>query len=62
MAGDTLFNGSVGRTDLPGGDWGLLAASLSKLMELDDDVVVVCGHGQNTTIGAERRDNPYINQ
>lgn len=62
VAGDTLFNGSVGRTDLPGGDWGLLAASLSKLMELDDDVVVVCGHGQNTTIGAERRDNPYINQ
>ena len=62
VAGDTLFNGSVGRTDLPGGDWGLLASSLSKLMELNDDVVVVCGHGQNTTIGAERRDNPYINQ
>jgi hydroxyacylglutathione hydrolase len=62
IAGDTLFNGSVGRTDLPGGDWNTLETSLSKLMELDDSTAVICGHGPNTTIGNERNANPFINK
>ena len=60
VAGDTLFAGSVGRTDLPGGDWSALQASLLKLKALPDDTRVVCGHGPMTTIGAEKRSNPYL--
>ena len=60
MAGDTLFAGSVGRTDLPGGDWSELQASLLKLKALPDDTRVVCGHGPMTTIGTEKRTNPYL--
>lgn len=62
LAGDTLFAGSVGRTDLPGGDIGKLASSLKELMKLPDDTYVVPGHGPHTTIGAERRTNPYVVQ
>ena len=60
LSGDTLFAGSIGRTDLPGGDMAVLTASLKKLTELPDETVVVPGHGAETTIGEERRSNPFI--
>ena len=63
IAGDVLFQGSIGRTDLPGGDFDTLMKSImEKLMSLPDDVVVFPGHGPATTIGAERRSNPFILQ
>ena len=63
FAGDTLFSGSVGRTDLPGGSTSTLIESIhTKLMVLDDQVQVYPGHGPMTTIGAERRHNPFINR
>ena len=59
--GDCLFEGSVGRTDLPGGNSEQLAESIrTKLYTLPDETVVVCGHGDNTTIGAEKRSNPFV--
>ena len=59
--GDCLFEGSVGRTDLPGGNAEQLAESIrTKLYTLPDETVVVCGHGDNTTIGAEKRTNPFV--
>lgn len=61
FSGDTLFAGSVGRTDLPGGSWDVLQDSIEKkLLVLDDDVVVYPGHGPSTTIGEERLDNPFL--
>lgn len=61
IAGDTLFAGSVGRTDLPGGDMRTLMSSIhSKLLPLPDDTVVVPGHGPKTTIGEERESNPFL--
>jgi glyoxylase-like metal-dependent hydrolase (beta-lactamase superfamily II) len=60
IAGDTLFAGSVGRTDLPGGDWDTLAESLKKLKVLPDETRVICGHGPGTTIGIEKKNNPYL--
>ena len=61
LVGDTLFAGSVGRTDLPGGSTQTLLDSINEqLLTLDDDVVVHCGHGPATTIGAERRGNPFL--
>jgi hydroxyacylglutathione hydrolase len=61
LAGDTLFAGSVGRTDLPGGNSRTLIDSIqTRLMTLPDETVVVPGHGENTTIGDEREDNPFI--
>ena len=60
IVGDTLFYQSVGRTDLPGGDGRLLEQSLKKLMELPDETVVYSGHGPKTTIGKEKRTNPFI--
>ena len=62
FVGDTLFAGSVGRTDLPGGSTGTLIESIqTRLMPLSDEVRVYSGHGPNTTIGRERIGNPYIN-
>ena len=62
LAGDTLFAGSVGRTDLPGGDGPMLIRSIhEKLLPLPDTTIVVPGHGPNTTIGEERQSNPFIN-
>jgi len=62
VTGDTLFADSVGRTDLPGGSHEILMASIKeKLMPLEDDTLVWPGHGPSTTIGHERRLNPYIN-
>jgi hydroxyacylglutathione hydrolase len=61
LAGDTLFAGSIGRTDLPGGSFEQLMASMAeKILPLDDDVAVLPGHGPATTIGRERRTNPFI--
>ena len=59
--GDVLFNGSVGRTDLPGGNHETLIRSIiDKLLPLGDDVGFICGHGAGSTIGHERRTNPFI--
>ena len=61
--GDVLFQGSIGRTDLPGGDYPLLMQTIGdKLMVLPDETHVLSGHGPATTIGAERRSNPFLNQ
>jgi len=61
FTGDTLFRGSVGRTDLWGGDMDVLLASLrQRLMVLDDDTRVIPGHGPETTIELERRNNPFL--
>lgn len=61
LAGDTLFAGSVGRTDLPGGSHEQMLASIAdKLLPLDDATVVLPGHGPGTTIGRERAANPYL--
>lgn len=62
IAGDALFSGSIGRTDLPGGDYDTLIQSISeKLLTLPPEVVVYCGHGPETTIGEESRTNPFLN-
>lgn len=59
--GDVLFRGSVGRTDLPGGDHETLIASIkNKLFPLGDDVNFICGHGPGGNIGEERRTNPFL--
>ncbi len=59
--GDVLFRGSVGRTDFPYGDHAaLIAAIKTKILPLGDDVAFVCGHGPQSTIGAERKSNPFI--
>jgi glyoxylase-like metal-dependent hydrolase (beta-lactamase superfamily II) len=61
FVGDTLFAGSIGRTDLPGGDYPTLIASIkSVLFAFGDDAVVHPGHGPDTTIGRERRTNPFL--
>lgn len=61
FSGDVLFLDSVGRTDLPGGDSATLARSINQqLLTLPDDTRVLPGHGPETTIGRERRDNPYL--
>jgi hydroxyacylglutathione hydrolase len=61
FTGDTLFRQSVGRTDLPGGSGrDLLGSIVTKLMVLDDDTVVLPGHGEKSTIGFERRANPFL--
>ena len=59
--GDVLFRGSIGRTDLPGGDHATLLASIrEKLFPLGDDVGFICGHGPGGRIGEERRTNPFL--
>lgn len=61
FAGDLLFAGSIGRTDLPGGDHPSMLRSLAaKVLPLDDAIVVLPGHGPQTTIGRERVTNPYL--
>lgn len=61
FAGDVLFNGSIGRTDLPGGDHQQLLDSIAaKLLVRDDDTLVLPGHGPQTTVGAERAANPFL--
>ena len=61
IGGDVLFNGSIGRTDLPMGDHNALIKNIKeKLFVLPDDVIVYSGHGQETTIGAEKKVNPFL--
>ena len=61
IAGDTLFAGSIGRTDLPGGSYEKIMRSLhDRVMTLPDDTVVIPGHGPRTTIGEEREENPFL--
>ena len=60
FSGDTLFAGSCGRTDLPGGDWQTIQFSLERLAELDGDFMVYPGHGESTTLERERKVNPYM--
>ena len=61
IVGDVLFRGSVGRTDFPYGDGAALLRSIrDKLLPLGDDVAFMCGHGPGSTIGLERRTNPYV--
>ncbi len=62
FTGDSLFAGSIGRTDLPGGDLLTLLRSIkTNLMVLPDETKVFCGHGPASTIGEERRENPFLN-
>ena len=61
VAGDTLFRDSIGRTDLPGGDGKQILRSIQqKLLKLPEDAEVIPGHGQNTTIGREKKRNPFL--
>ncbi|HBQ21094.1 MAG: hypothetical protein A2Z91_09605 [Deltaproteobacteria bacterium GWA2_38_16] len=61
LVGDTLFQGSIGRTDLPGGNHEELLQSIkTKLLTLDDKLTVFCGHGPKTTIGREKEFNPFL--
>ena len=60
FAGDTLFAGSCGRTDLPGGDWETIRKSLGRLAALPADYRVFPGHGENTTLDFEKKTNPYL--
>jgi hydroxyacylglutathione hydrolase len=60
FTGDLLFAGSIGRTDLPGGDHAAMLDSLARTMTLPDEVIVLPGHGQQTTIGDERATNPFL--
>jgi hydroxyacylglutathione hydrolase len=61
IAGDTLFRGSIGRTDLPGGDSHQILSSIqTRLLQLPDETVVIPGHGPATTIGLEKETNPFL--
>ncbi|MDD9300846.1 MAG: MBL fold metallo-hydrolase [Desulfobacter sp.] len=61
FAGDTLFMGSIGRTDLPGGDYDTLISSIkTKLFDLADETLVYTGHGPETSVGNEKRVNPFL--
>lgn len=62
FVGDCLFYGSIGRTDLPGGDHDQLLDSIDRnIMSLDEDTIIYSGHGPETTVGRERRQNPFLN-
>jgi hydroxyacylglutathione hydrolase len=60
FTGDLLFAGSIGRTDLPGGDHPTILKSLARALTLPDEVIVLPGHGPQTTIGDERQTNPFL--
>ena len=62
FSGDTLFRGSIGRTDLPGGNSFLIIQSLRMIAQLPDETTILPGHGQQTTIGYELRSNPYMDR
>ena len=60
FSGDTLFSGSCGRTDLPGGSWATILKSLRRLRDLEADFRVFPGHGESTTLAQEKKYNPYM--
>ena len=61
VVGDCLFAGSVGRTDLPGGDFATLEKNIrERIYTLPDETIVVCGHGPDTTVGREKNSNPFV--
>ncbi|MDG1476910.1 MAG: MBL fold metallo-hydrolase [Vicingaceae bacterium] len=61
--GDVLFRGSIGRTDLPGGDYDTLISSIkTKMMTLPEDYIIYSGHGPSSTVGFEKSNNPFLNQ
>lgn len=61
LVGDVVFNGSIGRTDLPGGNHGELLRSIHReVLTLDDDLTLHPGHGPDTTVGQERANNPFL--
>jgi len=60
FTGDTLFKGTIGRTDFPGGDWNSMVISLKKLSKLPDEIVIYPGHGEPTTLGYEKRTNELL--
>jgi glyoxylase-like metal-dependent hydrolase (beta-lactamase superfamily II) len=63
VAGDTLFKGSIGRTDLPGGDFNEIVKSIrDKLYSLDDELTVIKGHGPSTQIGIEKTENMFVRE
>ena len=61
FSGDTLFKEGIGRSDLPGGNFKQLKESLKKLFSIDKNLKVYCGHGEDTTLGYEGKNNPYVN-
>jgi glyoxylase-like metal-dependent hydrolase (beta-lactamase superfamily II) len=60
FSGDTLFAGSCGRTDLPGGDWATMIKSLRRLKEIEANLRVFPGHGPSSTLHTEKTTNPYL--
>ncbi len=61
LVGDCIFQGSVGRTDLPGGNFEVLQKSIrERIYTLPDETVIICGHGPNTTVGQEKATNPFV--
>jgi glyoxylase-like metal-dependent hydrolase (beta-lactamase superfamily II) len=60
VTGDTLFAGSIGRTDFPGGSMEEMESSLQKLKQLPDTTRIICGHGSESTLGREKKTNPYF--
>ena len=63
FVGDVIFNGSVGRTGLPGGDWDTLVKSIKEqVFTLPDETILLNGHGPQTTVGEEKRTNPFVGQ
>ena len=61
IVGDCLFHGSVGRTDLPGGDFATLEKSIrERIYTLPDETIIICGHGPDTTVGHEKASNPFV--
>ncbi len=61
FSGDLIFQGTVGRTDLPGGDWNALRSSIQRqVLSLPDDTRILPGHGPETTVGEERKQNPFL--
>ena len=62
FVGDLIFSGSIGRTDFPGGDYQTLIDSVrNKIFSLDDETIIYAGHGPSTTVGREKRTNPFFN-
>ena len=62
FTGDTLFEGSIGRTDLPTGSYQEMENSLKKLSQMNDDIIILPGHGEQSSIGQEKKYNPFLRQ